>query len=131
MSQLRLQQGRLDELNIEVKIVAFDDDFMAQAYVDQTELDWPILLDRHRELYAAYSMGKGSWWSIYNPVSVLRYMGLILRGCDFGKPGSDWFQLGGDVLIDPHGIVRLLHASSNPHDRPQVSEIFETVTQPA
>ena len=130
MSQLRREQTRLDERKIEVKIVAFDDDVMAKAYAQQTNLPWPILLDRERELYAAYGMEKGSWWDVYNPVSVIRYIWLILRGRNVGKPGSDWFQMGGDVLIDPNGIVRLHHPSSNPHDRPSVKQLFKAAAQP-
>ena len=125
MSQLRQQQERLDELKIKVKIIAFDDQLMARAYAEQTNLPWPILLDLKRELYSAYSMEKGSWWDLYNPVSIVRYIGLILRGKNIGKPSSDWYQMGGDVLIDPRGIVRLHHVSSNPHDRPSVADILK------
>ena len=127
MSQLRHQQERLDELKINVKIVAFDDEFMAKAYTQQTDLLWPILLDHDRKLYAAYGMEKGTWWDIYNPVSIVRYIGLLLRGRSIGKPGSDWFQMGGDVLIDPNDIVRLQHVSTNPHDRPSVRAVLDTV----
>ena len=120
MSQLRQKQERLDELNIDVKLVAFDDDFMAKAYVAETKLDWPLLLDRDRTLYAAYGVSRGSWWAIYNAVSIAHYIWLMLRGVKPGKPGEDWRQMGGDVLIDPDGIVRLHFVISNPHDRPSI-----------
>ena len=126
MSQLRQKQARLDELNIDVKLVAFDDDFMAKAYVAETKLDWPLLLDRNRKLYAAYGMSRGSWWAIYNPVSVARYIWLMFRGV---QPGKDWPQMGGDVLIDPSGIVRLHFVSCDPHDRPSVGRLLETAAQ--
>ena len=51
----------------------------------------------------------------------------MLRGVQPGKPGEDWRQMGGDVLIDPSGIVRLHFVSSDPHDRPSLEEIFATV----
>ena len=100
---------------------------MAKAYVEQTKLPWPLLLDTNRELYSAYGMEKGSLWSLSNPVAVARYVWLILRGKNLGKPGCDVFQLGGDVLIDPAGIVRLHHASAGPHDRPSPKAIFDKV----
>jgi len=127
VSQLRQQQNRLDELKINVKIVVFDNDTMAKAYAAVTKLDWPLLLDTERKLYAAYGMERGSWWDIYNPVSVARYIWLMLRNKFPGKPGNDWRQMGGDVLVDPNGIVRLHHISTNPHDRPTLDQIFETV----
>ena len=118
MSQLRQQQDRLDELNIKVKVVTFDNDSMAKAYVQENKLSWPLLLDTKRELYSAYGMEKGSLWSLANPVAIVRYVWLMLNGKNLGKPGSDLFQLGGDILIDPEGIVRMHHASIGPHDRP-------------
>ena len=127
MSQLRHQKKRFDELNIKAKIVAFDDDQMAKAYAEETKLDWPILVDQNRELYKAFGMKKGSFWNIYNPIAIVRYIGLFLRGVKLGKPGSDWFQLGGDVLVDPNGVVRMHHISSGPHDRPSADAIFDTV----
>ena len=125
MSQLRHRQERLDELKIKVKIVTFDNDEMAKAYVEQTKLQWPLLLDPTRELYSAYGMGKGTLWSLSNPIAILRYVWLILRGQNLGKPGSDVFQMGGDILIDPNGIVRMHHASAGPHDRPSPKTIFD------
>ena len=127
MSQLRHQQERLKDLKIQVKIVGFDSDALARDYVQQTELSWPLLLDTNRELYSAYGMERGSWWSVSNPVAIARYVGLMLGGQKPGKPGCDVFQLGGDVLIDPDGIVRLHHASVDPHDRPSPEAIFEIV----
>ena len=127
MSQLRQQQERLDELNIQVKIVTFDSDAMAKAYVEETKLDWPLLLDTNRELYSAYGMKRGNLWSVAKPLAVIRYVGLFLRGQKMGKPGSDLFQMGGDVLIDPAGVVRLHQASKDPHDRPSPEEILGLV----
>ena len=127
MSQLRQQQERLDELNVQVKIVGFDDEAMAKTYVEQTQLKWPLLLDTERVLYSAYGMERGSLWSVSNPVAVARYVGLILCGHKPGKPGSDVFQMGGDVLIDPQGIVRMHHACSDPHDRPSPDGILGLV----
>ena len=88
-----------------------------------------MLLDPNRELYKAYGMGRGNWWAIYNPFSILKYLYLIARGRRPGRPGKDWRQLGGDVLIDPTGIVRLHHLSKDPHDRPTASEIFDKVNE--
>ena len=100
MSQLRQQQEQLDRLKIQVKLVTFDDDFLAKDYVRSTKLEWPLLLDSNRELFAAYSMKNGSGWDLYNPISIFKYIGLIVSGQKPGRPGSDWHQLGGDVLIE-------------------------------
>lgn len=108
-------------------IVTFDDDFMAQRYVRETHLDWPLLLDRSRSLYKFYGMERASWGAIYGPASIGHYVKLMLSGRKLKRPGSDWRQLGGDVLIDPEGVVRLHFVSSSPHDRPSVDLLLKTV----
>ena len=125
MSQLRHIRKELDKQNIVVKVITFDGDALAAAYVENTKFGWPLIQDTELKLYSAYGMKRGSWWDIYHPVSVWRYLRLIFTGKGPGKPGRDWKQLGGDVLIDPDGIIRLHHVSSDPHDRPSVEEILK------
>lgn len=100
---------------------------MALAYLKSTRCPWPLLLDTNRELYRAYGMTRGSWRAIYGLASVWKYLKLIFHGYLPGKPGSDWRQLGGDVLIDPRGIVKLHHVSHAPHDRPSANHLIEVV----
>ena len=107
--------------------MTFDADFLAQAYIKSSKLSWPLLSDPSQELYRAYGMQRGNWWALYNPVSIWDYLKLLLRGRPPGRPGRDWSQLGGDVMIDPHGIVRLQHVSVSPHDRPSVESLMETI----
>ncbi len=100
---------------------------MAVAYVQSTGLTWPLLLDADRQLYRAYGMTRGSWSQIYGPTSIAKYLKLMAAGRQPGKPGSDWRQLGGDVLIDPDGIVRVHHISTSPHDRPSIKAVVNLV----
>ena len=44
----------------------------------------------------------------------------------FGKRG-DPHQLGGDFIIDPHGIIRLARPSQDPTDRPAMPQILTTL----
>ena len=111
-------------MNIQVLVVSFDSKSFARQYAQETHLKWPLLLNHDLSLYHAYDMVRGSWWSIYNPLSIARYLALMIRGKKPGKPGKDWRQLGGDVLIDPDRIVRLHHVSEHPHDRPSVDSIL-------
>lgn len=124
---MRQQESRFIENNIDVKVVTFDADFMALAYAENTKLGWPLLLDPTQQLYHAYGMRHGNWWELYHPVSIWGYLKLILRGRLPGRPGRDWSQLGGDIVIDPNGIVRMHHVSVDPHDRPAIESLLETV----
>ena len=42
-------------------------------------------------------------------------------------PAGDVYQLGGDVLIDSSGSIRLHHVTRIPVDRPEVESILEIV----
>jgi peroxiredoxin len=127
LSQLRRHESEFEQLGVRVFVVTFDVNFLARAYVRSTKLLWPLLADPERTQYAAYGMERLSWWGHYNPVSIAKYLWLVLKGRFPGRPGSDWQQLGGDVLIDPQGIVRLLYRSHSPHDRPNVKKIISLV----
>lgn len=124
---MREFESELDEC-ADVKVVTFDSAEMAAAYRRKFDLDWPLLLDADFELYRHYTMGKGSWWALASPHRILRYLGDIFTGSIPGKKGKDIRQLGGDIVIDPEGIVRLFHPSKNPHDRPSPKAIVELVT---
>lgn len=115
-------------MQVRVCVVTFDANPMASAYARQTGLPWPILLDHERVLYRGYEMGRATWWAIYGPASVWNYLKLIARGRRLHRPGSDYRQVGGDVLVDPLGIVRFHYVSESPHDRPQVESILAHVT---
>ncbi len=127
MTQLRQKEKEFAARHVAVAIVTFDADFMAKAYAKQTNLPWPLLIDSNHSTYNSYGMGHGSAWAIYGPASIWNYLKLIFKGRRIHKPGSDYRQLGGDVLIDPEGIVRLHHTSESPHDRPDVDEILAVI----
>jgi alkyl hydroperoxide reductase subunit AhpC len=127
LTQLRQHKPELDSLNVAVKIVTFDDNFLARAYVKETGLEWPLLLDAEQKLYRAYGFQRASWWKLLNPVSIIGYLKLIVTGTLPGRPGRDVRQLGGDVIIDPSGTVRLHHISTSPHDRPNVSDMLSLI----
>jgi hypothetical protein len=127
VSQLWQQATRLDELRVRVRLVTFDNDRMAENYVRSSGIKWPLLLDSDQALYKAYALPKASWWSLYHPKSIASYLRLMASGRMPGKPGSDLRQLGGDVLIDPAGIVRFHHVSKSPHDRPDIDYVLSHV----
>ena len=124
---MRQHESWFEQHGVDVKVVTFDSDYLALAYINSTNLQWPLLLDSEQELYRAYAMQRGNWWTLYGPASILVYLKLILRGRLPGRPGRDWSQLGGDVMIDPNGIVRLHHVSASPHDRPPIETIVKMI----
>ena len=85
-------------------------------------------VDPERTLYHHYSMHSAGFWDIWGPRSWMAYMKLLVKGQKIRKSGSDIHQRGGDVLIDPNGIIRLHHVGAGPGDRPQIQDIFNLIT---
>ena len=112
-------------------MVTFENDFFARQYVAETDLDWPLLIDRDRELYRGYDMLAASFWDLWGPRTWLAYLREIARGRRPKPPTSDdIYQRGGDVLIDPAGVVRLHHVGSGPADRPGVAALLALIPPP-
>ncbi len=117
----------IEALAIQVAVVTFEAGPLALAYVRQVQLNWPLLVDESRSLYTAYGMARGRWQDILGPASWWIYTKLLLRGRRLRSASGDVKQLGGDVLIDPSGIVRLHHVGSGPADRPSVDSLLQVV----
>ncbi len=103
---------------------------MGKTYVEEMGLRWPLLLDEELDLYKAYGFERATLAKLLGPITTLKYLWLMLTGHPPRRPGKDVRQMGGNVLIDPDGIVRMHHQSVTPHDRPSVDEILACVSGP-
>ena len=108
-------------------MVTFENDFFARSYVAETSLNWPLLVDDTRETYRNYGMLAASFWDIWGPKTWWVYLKQIMKGERLRKSEGDIYQRGGDVLIDPIGIVSLHHVGAGPADRPAIETILNRV----
>lgn len=122
--QLQQHETEISSLDVDVVVVTFESLSMAKNYRRETTFAWPILIDESRELYRAYGMDRGGWWAIYGPSSWWGYLKLLIRGRTLRRPTGDVHQLGGDVLIDPKGIVQVHQVGRKPVDRPAISSLL-------
>lgn len=125
--QLQEIQSELDECNAAVAVVTFELNVVAENYVRQTSLPWPFLVDVNRTLYSAYGMSRGRWWDLSGPAVILEYFRLFAKGRTLKKTTGDVKQLGGDVVIDPSGIVRFHYVGVGPADRPSVDALTAVI----
>ena len=102
---------------------------IARSYVAEMQFSWPVLIDHDRSLYRGYGMERGRLRDIWGGRTWIAYMKEFARGRLPKYSGGDTLQLGGDVLIDPSGIVRFHHVGSGPGDRPSVGVIVEARRQ--
>ncbi len=125
---MRQHSDQFDRYHVACLAVTFETQQQAQRYVDEFELDWPMLVDVERTIYRAFDLDpRASMWNLIRPTFWPRYLSLMLRGRRVRKPTGDIYQLGGNVLVDPDGIVRLHRGSTNPLDRPSPEQILRVV----
>ncbi len=124
---MRQHEQQLRTRKTNVIVVTFQAGWVVEAYVEQTGLTWPILADPNLELYRAYGMERAKWQDLWGFSTWWVYMKLMARGRRPRRSDADMAQLGGDVLVDPEGIVRLHHVGKGPADRPTVESIIEMI----
>lgn len=124
---MREAEDELAARNVKVAVVTFENDFFARQYVAETSLAWPLLVDAKRELYRGYGMLAASFWDLWGPATWWAYLKALAGGQTLKRATGDVTQRGGDVLIDPAGLVRLHHVGDGPADRPAVTAILSRV----
>ena len=117
-------EREIETLGIRVLVVSFEARSAARAYMDETQARWPLVSDESRFLYEAYGMGRARWRHLLGPSALLAYVREAARGRFPRWPSADPVQQGGDVLIDPAGIVRLVHVGAGPGHRPSVERLL-------
>jgi peroxiredoxin len=122
--QLRDQEDEFIKRNVKIAVITFESEYSARNHIEETFLTWPLLIDESRETYKNYSMFYASFWDVWGPKTWWVYLKEILKGQKLKKSTGNVYHRGGDVLIDPTGIVRLHHVGAGPADRPSVDLIL-------
>jgi peroxiredoxin len=126
---LRDREEEFSKLKVKIVVVTFEANFLSRNYVEETSLTWPLIIDENREIYRSYGMLSASFWNIWGPKTWLAYLKEIIKGQKLKKSEADIMQRGGDVLIDPNGIVLMHHVGEGPADRPGVEKILRIIKE--
>ena len=114
-------------MNIKVIVITFEPLRSLAFPVVEAAVSFPYYVDEERRLYQYYGILEAGFWDLWGPRTWLIYLRLLLKGRKVIKSQSDINQRGGDVLIDPNGIVQYHHIGSGPGDRPEPAQIFNQV----
>lgn len=127
MTQLRRQELLVEQNNINIVIVTFENAESALNYQHETTVEWPIVVDTSRKLYSYYGMARASFWDLWGFATWKVYIAEMLKGNMPKRAQNDISQRGGDVLIDPEGMVVLHHIGKGPADRPSLDEVVSII----
>ncbi len=124
---MQQHEAELEKRNVKVLVVTFEAGFFARTYVEDTGLRWPLVPETNRELDRAYGMLEAGFLDIWGPGMWWAYLKEIVHGRLPVKSEGEISQRGGDVLIDPKGIVRFHHIGKGPGGRPPVKTILRAM----
>jgi peroxiredoxin len=121
------RQDEFAKLNTRVFIISFGTLPALQQWMNEVCGTFTVLLDRNRSVYKAYQLERSRLRSYHPRVVWLYIKRWFQRGDFYDSHGDDTSQLGGDFIVDRHGILRLVHPSHEPTDRPSVDELLKTL----
>jgi hypothetical protein len=121
------RQEEIKDLGAEVLVVAYDEPTLLSAkMLHDVPLPFPLLLDRTREAYARWGMGRtGLTGAMLSPSLNWRYLKLLAKGERFLGFAPDMFQLGGDFLVDKQGTLVFAYRMRNNGDRVGTGTLFD------
>jgi len=121
------QKTDLEKMDIKVIVITFEPLNSVNFPVEEAAINFPYYVDKERHLYRYYGILKARFWDLWGPRTWLIYLRLLLKGRKILKSQGDIDQRGGDVLIDPLGMVRYHHIGTGPGHRPDPAIICKFV----
>ncbi len=109
-------------------VISFGNEYWARVWLAETGAPFPLLIDPERIAYRVYGL-EYSLLRSWGLQTVWRYVQLLVSGHRWRGIQGDSGQLGGDFIVDNQGIIRLVHRSHDPTDRPSVEQLLDTLNQ--
>ena len=123
------QRKEFEKSGVQIIAISFEAADSVEKYLKDTNLKWPILRDEQKHLYHYFGMRDASFWDLWGYRTWLAYLKELLQGRLPRKGDGDINQRGGDVLIDPAGLVRLHHIGKGPGDRPEIDFLLQCIRE--
>ena len=123
-------KDEFDRRGIGIVIISFAGPEALAPY--QKHHRWPfvMLADPERIAYQAFALKRLSLLHVFSPSTLRLYIRLLREGKKIQSyRKDDYYQAGGDFLIDHQGHVLFAHRSQNPADRPPVEKLLNAVDQ--
>lgn len=125
-------KSEFDRRGVAIIVISFAEPERLAPY--QKHHQWPfvMLADPKRIAYRAFALKRLSWLRVFSPSTLRLYFRLLREGKKMQSYGKDdYYQGGGDFLIDRDGDVLFAHCSQDPADRPRPEQLLEAVDRTA
>jgi peroxiredoxin len=109
-------------------IISFAEPAKLARYQEYHKWPFPILADASRRAYESFALPRLSFWRVFSPATLRLYAQLLWqrnRLQNYGR--EDFYQSGGDFLIDRRGTFLFSYRSREPADRPSPSRLLQEI----
>ena len=125
---MREEHERHGDDRIGLTLVGFGPPRRLAAIVRHDGWTGRVLGDAPRELYRRLGAGRGRWWRVYSPGTLLTYARSVRSGRPLPRTEEDTRQLGADaVVVD--GTVVALWLPRTPNDRPAAVDVLDAAAR--
>ena len=121
-------KAEFDRRGVSIVVISFAKPATLVEY--QKYHNWPftILADPDRKAYHAFSLKRLSLLRVFSPQTLALYFKLLHEGKKLKNYGKDdFYQGGGDFLVDADGQILFEHRSQEPADRPPIEALLGAI----
>ncbi|MEX0659705.1 MAG: peroxiredoxin-like family protein [Egibacteraceae bacterium] len=122
------KKGRLDAAGARVLLVTHDDpDAVRRLMLRDVDCPFPVTIDREKAAYQAWGLRQLPLPLLWLDPKVWRqYARLLVAGERMRSSGGDTRQMGGDFVVDHHGVIVYARPQRR-DDRPPVGELINVI----
>lgn len=124
---MRQNEKEFEARDVQVVLVGLGSPEQAEAFRKELSLNFRIICDPDRQLYAAYGLKRMRLLQLASPALLVKGVKALSQGHTMGIPRGDVYQLPGVFVIDRNGRIRYSHIGRDPADNPPVEEILSAI----
>jgi hypothetical protein len=121
-------KAEFDRRGISIIVISFAKPATLAPYQEYHHWPFAVLADPDRVAYRAFTLKRLSLWRLFSPATLRLYLTLLRQGKRIRNYGQeDYYQSGGDFLIDGDGNILFAHRSQEPSDRPPLTKLLQEI----
>ena len=121
-------KAQFEERGVEIVVVSFAKPERLVYYQQVHQWPFTLLADPDRNAYKYLGLGRLPWYRVFSFSTIRMYLKLLREGRTIQSYGKDdYYQAGGDFLINYDGKVLFAHRSHDPADRPSGAKLLEAI----
>lgn len=121
-------KDEFDRRGVAIVVVSFAEPAKIIPYQEYHRWPFVILADPNRTAYREFGLKRLSLSRVLSFSTLLLYTRLLLKGMRLQSYGrDDYYQGGGDFLLDSRGNILFAHRSDDPADRPAISDLLAAI----